>query len=702
MAHAADAAGHDSSRAIPLRCLICPKRPDFSDVSHLLTHVASKGHLAQHFKTSVRASTDTAARDALGQYNDWFRRYGIERLCANRLKSKESKKGRVKSGPDHLLPRVLIPSPPLSTTLGGADLGEHARRINAGYTSSSSFQLPQSSPTVDGSVFSESLDIPPAWAEQASLREPRLHLWLTDHERLHYAPRPVVGSPSASAATSSVPSSGVSGGKPTGPAGVGAAFPDQASFSFPLDCMISNGTTPAAAGTECGDDASEDVDAEKLDGDCQLKGVLWPGMDIFDSAPPEMKRQRNQKKDGSVIAQMQRNSAIVRPTELIFWPGGDLKKERWIYSPADSDFSEAAGGGGRAMGRKRPIPTARTPLQDVSANVSRGVTSSAAKAKVGGRAGELRRESRKTGRQTTKAMTTTTKTTRAAAAAAAAAAANTSTTTTTTTGARETSGRHGGQGGSDIHRPTAKMVSSDPTGEALEALEALEPPEKRTRRTVVSELDDFFRGLHGHPPSPSPSPSPTDASAALCGLSRAAALDPVGTDSQPPNAGQAASDRVSQPEITSFFKPLLPRRSGKENIPLRSSVAPSTRQAADKRETPTETRPCHSPPSMNIYSPPVGGQHDPVDFVGFGDASLFEYPTPGLTMSGFGGHGHQLPCVTRPGYTIDPALFTTDAGDWKVFPSTFPFDDDDNDNDDRDHRAGLPTDNDMLFRGGRR
>ncbi|KAI9753953.1 MAG: hypothetical protein M1815_005929 [Lichina confinis] len=695
MAHAAGAAGHDPSRVIPLRCLICPKRPNFSDVSHLLTHVASKGHLAQHFKTSVRASTDTAARDALGHYNDWFKRYGIERLCANRLKSKESKKGRIKNDPEHLLPRVLIPSPPLSTALGSTDLGDHARRINAGYASSSSFQLPQSSPTVDSSVFSESLDLPPSWGEQASLREPRLHLWLTDHERLHYAPRPVVGSPlaSASAAMSSVPPSSVSGGKSTGPAGVGAVPPDQTSFCFPLDCMISNGSTPAAAGTECGDDTSEQVDAEKLDGDCQLKGVLWPGMDIFDSAPPEMKRQRNQKKDGSVIAQMQRNSALVRPTELIFWPSGDLKKERWIYSPTDSDFSEIAGG--RAMGRKRPVPTARAPLQDVSANVPRGVASSAATAKMGGRAGELRRESRKTSRQAPKVMTTTVTATTTATPAAA--------NTSTTTGTRKMSGRQGGQAGSDMHRPIANMVPSDVTGdtletlEALEALEALEPPEKRSRRGVASELDDFFRGLHRRPPSP----SPTDAPAALGGFSSVAAPDTVGTESQPPSAGHAASDRASQPEITSFFKPLLSRHSGKEKIPFRSSVVHCSRQAVEKREMPTEPQLRHSPPSMNVYSPQVDGQHDPVDFVGFGDASLFEYPTPALTMNGFGGHGHQPPCVTRPEYTMDPALFTTDAGDWKVFSSGFPFADEDDDGG-NNHRAGLPTDDDMLFRGDRR
>ena len=72
----------------------------------------------------------------------------------------------------------------------------------------------------------------------------------------------------------------------------------------------------------------------------QLKGVHLPGMDIFDSAPPEMRRRRNQKKDSSVLAQMQRNSILVEPTELIFHADGELKKERRIYSPVDHSLDE--------------------------------------------------------------------------------------------------------------------------------------------------------------------------------------------------------------------------------------------------------------------------------------------------------------------------------------------------------------------------
>ncbi|KAK2861258.1 hypothetical protein FQN49_004380, partial [Arthroderma sp. PD_2] len=40
----------------------------------------------------------------------------------------------------------------------------------------------------------------------------------------------------------------------------------------------------------------------------RLKGIFWPGMDIFDSATEEMRRKRNQKKDGSILKQMEETS----------------------------------------------------------------------------------------------------------------------------------------------------------------------------------------------------------------------------------------------------------------------------------------------------------------------------------------------------------------------------------------------------------
>ena len=67
-----------------------------------------------------------------------------------------------------------------------------------------------------------------------------------------------------------------------------------------------------------------------------LKGVKWPGMSLFDSASLEAQRRRNQKKDESIIEQMQSDSAAVEQLERIYWPNGILKKERLITGNVES------------------------------------------------------------------------------------------------------------------------------------------------------------------------------------------------------------------------------------------------------------------------------------------------------------------------------------------------------------------------------
>jgi geranylgeranyl transferase type-2 subunit beta len=64
----------------------------------------------------------------------------------------------------------------------------------------------------------------------------------------------------------------------------------------------------------------------------KLKGVLWPGMSLFDSATAEMKRMRNQKKDGSILAQMKTTSNEVEPNEIIYNAEGEFQRIKDIYA----------------------------------------------------------------------------------------------------------------------------------------------------------------------------------------------------------------------------------------------------------------------------------------------------------------------------------------------------------------------------------
>ena len=62
----------------------------------------------------------------------------------------------------------------------------------------------------------------------------------------------------------------------------------------------------------------------------KLKGVYWPGMSIFDSATPMAKRRRNQRKDASIVEQLESNSLDVEATEYVWSPNGGLVKQKFI------------------------------------------------------------------------------------------------------------------------------------------------------------------------------------------------------------------------------------------------------------------------------------------------------------------------------------------------------------------------------------
>ncbi|OAA53957.1 hypothetical protein SPI_09164 [Niveomyces insectorum RCEF 264] len=63
----------------------------------------------------------------------------------------------------------------------------------------------------------------------------------------------------------------------------------------------------------------------------KLKGTIWPGMDLFDSATPDQKRKRNQRKDGAMIEQLKSTSEAVTATETVWNPEEGIHRVRDIY-----------------------------------------------------------------------------------------------------------------------------------------------------------------------------------------------------------------------------------------------------------------------------------------------------------------------------------------------------------------------------------
>jgi len=96
LAHRHFLAHHDNHHmaSIPLHCNICPKKPDFSDVSHLLTHIASKGHLSHYYKLKVRSGTEPDSRELVEEYDQWYAEWNVEDLMSERMNLKDKKRPR--------------------------------------------------------------------------------------------------------------------------------------------------------------------------------------------------------------------------------------------------------------------------------------------------------------------------------------------------------------------------------------------------------------------------------------------------------------------------------------------------------------------------------------------------------------------------------------------------------------------------------
>jgi hypothetical protein len=76
---------------IPLVCFICPKNSQFSDLSHLLTHISSKGHLHNMFQLNLSRDVDENAALALAEFDSWFKKNSISALLRARKTAREQR-----------------------------------------------------------------------------------------------------------------------------------------------------------------------------------------------------------------------------------------------------------------------------------------------------------------------------------------------------------------------------------------------------------------------------------------------------------------------------------------------------------------------------------------------------------------------------------------------------------------------------------
>jgi hypothetical protein len=75
-----------------LVCSLCPSAKSFSDLSHLLTHLNSKGHLQNKHKLELRCGADPEARDLLDDFARWYNNGGYAEQLTERLQPKTKRK----------------------------------------------------------------------------------------------------------------------------------------------------------------------------------------------------------------------------------------------------------------------------------------------------------------------------------------------------------------------------------------------------------------------------------------------------------------------------------------------------------------------------------------------------------------------------------------------------------------------------------
>ncbi|KAK4192775.1 hypothetical protein QBC35DRAFT_447147 [Podospora australis] len=277
---------------IPLKCFICPRKPNFSDVSHLLTHISSKSHLSHEFKVGLRARTDQAAQQVVARYNAWVEQYDIHALLADRLSAKEQKNTGTRRG---------RPSKSVK-----AEANNSTRVVDN--TIKAEPEDSNQRPTASGWASSASGALNPQNSRQGVFDSSKYQTPTMKRTRDGFS---IPNTPDNN--SSSINSSNRRYGSETAT------------------------TTDSIAMSEI---RSESTDYPEEDNDLsKLKGVIYPGMSLFDSATEEQKRRRNQRKDDSVLELMEKLSKRITPFEFVEDMDLNMLRTRNIYDPPTPEGS---------------------------------------------------------------------------------------------------------------------------------------------------------------------------------------------------------------------------------------------------------------------------------------------------------------------------------------------------------------------------
>lgn len=286
-------------------------------MSHLLTHVASKAHLSCEFHLKVSRFQDPMAVELLAEYDQWYKDNGLEQLLFERMTSKGKKKRsqrRASNGTKaQPIKQEFQPFSPEPTLLdpGLVDSSEDAHHeLESMETSPNEKYPPIAAPTGTNAISASSEEV--AQPSKQSSNTLESHGWVQTDGRA-CDPGPTVPVTSKRRRSKRLKAQGL--------------LPSSEATSDPFVDRIG-----CAAVLD-----NAEIDKERADEIARLKGVLWPGMDVFDSATQKMRRKRNQKKNEKELEMMEATSMCVEPAELIFSPTGTFQKQREITGSVEDD-----------------------------------------------------------------------------------------------------------------------------------------------------------------------------------------------------------------------------------------------------------------------------------------------------------------------------------------------------------------------------
>lgn len=359
------------------QCVICPTKPVFSDVSHLLTHLLSKGHLSQKNQLEFRqkAGTNNAAATALlAAYDNWYSANNLDPLLAERQAAKDGRTNkRRSSGQNALIQNTLIP--PVLTDPGVDAVASNFAGVGAetGSPAVAAASTPiTTATTTPFATASPAVAVTEAYAVGPTVATPTLPDYIDPRLGAPYGqtyePLNTEG-PSSVTSTVGLVSVQLTEEEHHACNAYTPGNTEVTSWDGQED-IINQEEGPSDENDPFHVDEKQTNDNARSEEAIRLKGVVWPGMDLFDAATPEMRRKRNQKKDGTLVKQMEAISQQVKPTEQIFkfTEGLTFETEREITGKVE-DYPPLEGES--PIAKKGPVRGKPGMLRERDANIPR-------------------------------------------------------------------------------------------------------------------------------------------------------------------------------------------------------------------------------------------------------------------------------------------------------------------------------------------